>query len=42
MQSKKPYIVQKTEDILYYIQFRQNRKNDKQFSQNVIHLIIYS
>jgi len=29
-------------EILYYLQFRQYRKNDKQFSQNETCLIIYS
>ena len=40
--TNKPYIVKKIEDILYYIQFRQNCKNNKQFSQKEIHLIIDS
>jgi len=29
------------EEILYYLQFRQNCKNNKQLSQNEIYLIIY-
>ena len=29
------------EEILYYLQFRQNHKKDKQFSRNETYLIIH-